>query len=174
MDAVAQGVIPADGHQVIDPQKVEALQDLRGEVVERIIIGVPQMVGNLVLGDVARAGSGGVEEGSSGPAHTVDDLFGEQLAAVLLVELPVPNVGDYPFPAPAKPDHLEAFPDRPNRDGPDGRVKAGNVPSPGQDADGSFFSLHGGHAAPPSSIPVMPVPRNEIVKKSVKRTVRDS
>ena len=115
-----------------------------------------QMIGNLDLGDVARAGSGGVEEGPPGPTHPVDDLLGEQLATVLLVEFPIPDVGDDPFPAPAQPDYLEALPDRPDRDGPDCRVEAGNVPSPSQDADGSFFSFHDCHTAPLSCVPVMP------------------
>jgi len=152
-DGVAQRVIAPYGDEIIDPQAFDILQDLLGEVVGLVLVLVAQMGRHIDVGNMARPGAGGVEEGAAGAADFVDDFFCQDLAAFRFIGQFVPVDLDQPRPAAADTDDIVALVDRPDGDGPDGRVEAGDVAPAGEDADDAFFRLDVGHDLSPFRTP---------------------
>ena len=92
------------------------------------------MRGNAAFAYFAGIGARGVEEGASGAAGAVDDVFGEELEVVCVVGIFVADDVDEPSPAAAQADDLVAFADGANGDGADCGVEAGDIAAAGQDS----------------------------------------
>jgi hypothetical protein len=82
------------------------------------------------------------------PPHLVDDLFRQDLKGFVLGKFLFPDTGDQPFPSSTNADYPKPLADRPDRDGPDGRVQARHITASRQDADRSFDPLDACHAVP--------------------------
>ena len=77
--AVAEGVISADGNQMVDAQELEIPQDVGGGVVHLRRVPVLEVGGNYALGQVARPRPGGVYERSARAGGPVYDVLSEDL-----------------------------------------------------------------------------------------------
>src|SRR5947209_7147849 len=63
--AIAQRVVAADGDQVIDPEPLQVLQHLGGDIVLFGVVLRLQVWRNSALADFAAVGTRGVEEGAA-------------------------------------------------------------------------------------------------------------
>src|SRR5215831_1613520 len=141
---VAQGVVAADRDQHVDPEMLEVLEDILRDVVDRLVVP-GEMRGQAFFRQVTRADAGGVEKGAAGAPDRANDRLAQRLDVVAVVRLIVAHVVDESAPTMSNPDHLVAIALGTDRDGPDSRVQAGDIPAACQNRDGALP-----HVSPPS------------------------
>src|SRR6266478_5913221 len=144
-DGVAEGVVAADGNEVIDAEPSKVLEDIGSEVVLVGGIGVFKVSRNAGLADAAGIGARRVQKGAAGATGAVDDFFGEHQEVVGVVVVLIADHFDEAGPAVTNADDFVAFAKSAKGDGADGRVEAGDVAAAGEDADDAFLDVDISH-----------------------------
>jgi len=96
------------------------------------------MGGDVGLGDVAWARTGGMYEGATCSARPVHNLFRQNLIAVAVVGIFVAEDFDDTGPPPADADDLVTLAQSPYGHRPDGGIQARNIAAAGQNANNAF------------------------------------
>ena len=76
-DRIAEGIVAADGDQIVDAQPLEVLQDLRRDVIGLHIVGRGQMRGDVRLLHLGGIGARAVQEGSAASIDGPHDIRAE-------------------------------------------------------------------------------------------------
>jgi len=137
-DAVAEGVVSANGDEGINAEKFHVFEDIRGKIVDVLIVGFLQMIWNIGFFDLARVGAGGMKKSAPGAPGAVDDFGGEFEAIFAVIGLRIANDVDGASPAAAQADNFVAFTQGADGDGTDGGVQTRDIPPTGEDADDAF------------------------------------
>src|SRR5437588_4782665 len=87
----------------------------------------------------------GMKKSAASAPHAIHSFFIKQEEVVGVVAVLLADHIDQARPAVANANDLIAFAKRPESDGANGRIEAGNVAAPGEDADDSLFGLHVRH-----------------------------
>jgi hypothetical protein len=144
-NAIAEGVVTADGDERVDAKPGEILEDFGSEVV---LFGgkfVFQMRGDVGLGNAAGIGAGRMEKGAAGAAGTIDDFFVEEEKVVGVVVVLFADHVHEAGPAMADADNLIAFTDGAKSNAANSGIEPGNVAASGEDADDAFFGVDISH-----------------------------
>ena len=136
-NAVAQGVIAADGNQRVNTEPGKVLEYFRSEVVFLRGEFVFQVCGDTGLNDAAGIGAGGMEKGAAGAAGAVDSLFIQEKEIVGVVVILFANHIHESGPTVTDSDDLIAFANGAQGDAADGGIETRNIVSSGEDADDS-------------------------------------
>ena len=143
--AVAERVIAADGHHVIDAEPFEIFQDFGGEIIFFGVELALEMFGNVGSAGATGIGTRRMEKGSTGTAGAVDDVFRKDLKIFGVVVGFVADHFDQAAPAMAEADDLIAFAERAKRDPADRGIEAGNVAASGENTDDAFLGVDVSH-----------------------------
>ena len=138
--AVAQGVVAADGDEVIQAHGLDVLHHQRSEVIAVLIelhrlgtLGVEVRRQRRLL-HLARVGARAVQPGAAGAVDGAGVVDVQRYHVAFVEHAPGLLVGQ-PFPAAPDADDLEAELMGPVRHPLDDAVQAGDVAAPRQDAD---------------------------------------
>src|SRR5207249_10039822 len=97
-----------------------------------------QVLRDPVLREMTRPHPRSVEERAARAAGAVHDRFSQRQDLLGIVRILLTRVVHQPAPAVANADDFEAVTEGADRDGADGGIEAGDVATPGEDADGTF------------------------------------
>src|SRR5207302_4192803 len=87
----------------------------------------------------------GMKESAARAPHAIHSFFIEQAEVVGVVVILLADHIDQARTSVANANDLIAFAKRSESDGANGRIEAGNVAAPGEDADDSLLGLHACH-----------------------------
>src|SRR5439155_10978249 len=146
-NAVAEGIVAADGNESVDAEPGEILEDFRSEVILLCGEFILEMRRDIGFGNAAGIGAGRMEKSAAGAARAIDDLFveKEEIVGVVMVLL-----ADHIYesgPPVANADDLITFAQGTQSDAADGGVETGNVAASGEDADDAFLGVDIRHSS---------------------------
>src|SRR5690242_2516022 len=144
-DAIAEGVIAADGNESVDAEPGEILENFGREIVFLQVEGVLQVGGNAGLADAAGIRSGGVEESAAGTGGAIDNFLREHQKIIGIVVVLFADHVDEAGPTVTEADNLIAFMKRADSYSADRGIQAGNVAAAGQDADDTLLCVEVRH-----------------------------
>src|SRR5581483_4350438 len=137
---VAQGVVAADGDEVLDAEVFQIFEHFGSQIILVSAESFTQMGWHAGFADPSRVGARTVEESTTGAAGAIHRLFGEHLKVFTIVGSLVADHVDQAAPSATKPYDLITFPQGTNGDGANGRIQSGNVASAGEYADDAFLA----------------------------------
>jgi hypothetical protein len=82
LDGIAQRVVASDRNNKVNPEILQVFHDFFGEVIELLFVFIPEVDRDIDIGDVTGPGAGSMEKSPAGTADLVDDLLGQELAAL--------------------------------------------------------------------------------------------
>ncbi len=140
-NAVAEGIVAADGNESVNPEPGEILEDFRSEVILLCGEFILEMRRDIRFGDAAGIGAGRVEKGAAGAAGAIDNFFVEEKEIVRVVVILFAEHIDEAGPSVANADNLIAFANGAESDAADSWVETGNVTASGEDADDASLGV---------------------------------
>src|SRR5262249_19382391 len=143
--AIAQRIVSADRHQIINTQPLEIFQNFRREIVLFLIELRAQMFRHVALAGFAGIGARRMQKGAAGAACAVHRVFGQQLIVVRIVVIFVAHYVDQATPTVPEANDLIAFAQRAIGNAANCGVEAGNVTAPGQDSDDALLGADTSH-----------------------------
>ena len=134
-NAVAEGIVAADGNESVNPEPGEILEDFRSEVILLCGEFILDMRRDIGFRNAAGIGARRMEKSAASATGAIDDFFVEKEEIVGVVVILFADHIDKAGPAVANADNLIAFTNGAKSDATNSWIETGNVTASGEDAD---------------------------------------
>lgn len=139
--AVAQRVVAANWNEDIDADVLEIPENVLRDVIDRLIVSI-EMTRHSAEGQVARACSRRMKEGSTRSAGAIHYRFGQILNAFGIIRAVAAIVIDQPGPAASNTDYTITLAQCTDGNRSDCGIETGDVAAAGENCNRAFNGRH--------------------------------